>query len=263
MDNMFVYLKIKDAVKQVFGLVKQGMDVNEAVIKATDGFNKELTQRVIEEVNVNSYLDLLDSNENKAKPFPLADPKIIFSKQASDTLQKTAAGPLQKIKNNYQWFAEKGKKLKPLGEGLGATALTFAKAGPELMSKSLSGVADMLQGRIFNSLMDPEESKIKDVKKGLRKHKLKLKHQKILYYMMTKDDILKDVDPKKLISVYKHLVEIAPHVAAHKETAISLMRQLATQTDMVIDPMLLKIILEAETYLLPLEERVKARLGKI
>ena len=86
---MSIYDQISCAVSQVRSDVRLGKDVNESVVVATRGMNKEAVQRVIEEVNVNEFLDVLNSEGDKSRHFPVADPKVVFTKTAEISLAQS------------------------------------------------------------------------------------------------------------------------------------------------------------------------------
>jgi len=86
---MSILQEIQDSVSQVKTEVLGGADINQAVVKCTKGMTKEGTKRVIEEVNVANFLDVLKSGEDKSQKFPVADPTLIFKDIAKESLVKT------------------------------------------------------------------------------------------------------------------------------------------------------------------------------
>ena len=84
-----IYEKIQDATFKVRRDVCGGKDINESVLSHTSGFTKEAVQRVIEEVNVANFVDVLKSGQDRSREFPLADHKVVFKMSALNAIKDT------------------------------------------------------------------------------------------------------------------------------------------------------------------------------
>lgn len=73
--------QIKDKVKKITSMAKSGSaDINDIVVKETEGMPLEGIRRVIEETNVKNFLDLSKNGKEKSASFPIADPYVVFEK---------------------------------------------------------------------------------------------------------------------------------------------------------------------------------------
>lgn len=86
---MSIYNQIRDAVENTRLKFQSGIDINDAVIESTNGFTKEAVKRVVEEINVKNFLNVLEGGEDRSQEFPLADTAKIFEKISKDTMAGT------------------------------------------------------------------------------------------------------------------------------------------------------------------------------
>lgn len=113
---MSIYDQIADAVSQVRCEVRSGNDINDSVRERTKGFSKEAVQRVIEEVNVHEFLDVLNSEGDKSRHFPVADPQVVFTKTAELAVHDSDLIQGGEIPNLDFYELEKTGRVRGLGE---------------------------------------------------------------------------------------------------------------------------------------------------
>lgn len=96
-----IQVKINNATEHAISLIKQGTDVNSAVKKATEELNKEATQRVIENVNVERWLSFLKASNDRTKEYDIADPKKIILQEADENMSKESLNKVASISNSF------------------------------------------------------------------------------------------------------------------------------------------------------------------
>jgi hypothetical protein len=117
--KMSVYNKINEAVKKTDIFVKEGTSLQNAVKKATEGLNLETTKRVVEQYNVNKFLDLLKSGDDRTTVFELANPYLVAAEKQDAELEKESYVVsddfyLNKKKEKTAFLKTLNKKNEPL-----------------------------------------------------------------------------------------------------------------------------------------------------
>jgi hypothetical protein len=87
---MSILDQIESAVNNTMYDICRGQEINKAVIDHTEGFTKDAIQRVIEEVNVRSFSDILKTGKDRGQHFPVADHKVIFKEAALSGLKESS-----------------------------------------------------------------------------------------------------------------------------------------------------------------------------
>lgn len=79
--------------------VSDGVEMNASILKLADDHNLNLQQihRVVESANVDTYLQMIKTSEDKYVDFPLADAKMVYTK-----LTKTADTSATSSSNDYE-----------------------------------------------------------------------------------------------------------------------------------------------------------------
>ena len=107
-------MQINSVTENALDLIRGGTDVNNAIIKSASKLNKEATQRVIENVNVERWLSFLKVADDKTKEYEIADPKKIILSEANEEMGNESLQKKASIGNDFYMPHNVSNTAQPL-----------------------------------------------------------------------------------------------------------------------------------------------------